>query len=78
MRTLRSFIAAVVLVTTLTLPTFAGDITTMGAPPPTNTDGDIHTGVNGVISTTNAEAATAGDSVTVAALSLLQSVLSLF
>jgi hypothetical protein len=76
MRTLRQFFAAVVLVTTLTLPTFAGEITTMGAPPPTNTDGDIHTGLTGDIHTMGAEVV--GDSVAEAALSLIQSVLSLF
>jgi len=76
MRTLRQLFAASVLTLTLCLPTLAGDISTMGAPPPTNTDGDMTTGVAGVISTPDAEAA--GGSVTDAALGLLQSVLSLF
>jgi hypothetical protein len=57
-------------VTTLTLPTFAGEITTMGAPPPTNTLGDIHTGVPGDMTT--------GGSVTDTAMALIESVISLF
>jgi hypothetical protein len=78
MRTLRQFFAAVVLVTIFTLPTFAGDITTMIAPPPPTTTGDMHTGVNGVISTPNAESVIVVGSATDAAVALLQSVLSLF
>lgn len=76
MRTLRLLFAASVLTLTLCLPTFAGDISTTIVPPPANTNGDIHTMVNGVISTPNAEAA--GGSLTDAAVALIQSVLSLF
>jgi hypothetical protein len=76
MRTLRIFFAASVLTLTLCLPTFAGDISTTIASPPSNTDGDIHTMRTGEITTGNADAA--DDSLTDAALSLLRSVLSLF
>lgn len=78
MRTLRKLFAAVVLVTTLTLSAFAGDITTMGPQPPSNTDGDIHTMRAGEITTGGADAEAAGGSVTDAALVLIESVLSLF
>jgi hypothetical protein len=78
MRTLRIFFAASVLTLTLCLPTFAGDISTTIASPPPNTDGDIHTMRTGDITTGNADADAVSDSVTGAALSLIQSVLSLF
>ncbi len=78
MRILRQLFAITVLTLTLCLPTLAGDISTMGAPPPANTDGDIHTGVPGDITTGNADAEAAGDSVTDAAVALIQSVLSVF
>jgi hypothetical protein len=78
MTTLRQLFAAVVLVITLTLPTFAGEITTMGAPPPTNTDGDIHTGIAGDMHTGVSGEISTGGSVTDAALALIESVLALF
>ena len=77
MRTLRQFFAAVVLVTIFTLPAFAGDITTMIAPPPPPIAGDMHTGVTGDIHTMNDDAVVVDGSVTDAAVALLQSVLSL-
>jgi hypothetical protein len=78
MRTLRQLFAAVVLVITVTLPTIAGDITTMGAPPPSSPiAGDMTTDVAGEITTMNADAE-AGDSVADAALALIESVLSMF
>jgi hypothetical protein len=58
----------------------AGTIHTTIATPPgdtsATTEGDIHTGVAGEITTMNADAV--GSSVTEAALSLIESVLSLF
>jgi hypothetical protein len=82
MRTLRYFIAASVLLSTLTLSTFAGDMHTGIAPPPNpapaTTEGEITTGIDGDIHTTNSEAAIARDSVAGAALGVVQSVLSLF
>lgn len=76
MKTLRQLFAASVLILTLCLSTFAGDISTMIVPPPPTVTGDIHTGVPSDISTTNADAA--GGSVTDAAVALIESVLSLF
>ena len=78
MRTLRIFFAASVLTLTLCLPTFAGDISTMIAPPPPAVTGDMHTTVAGDISTTNAAAEAAGGSATDAVVALIESVLSLF
>jgi len=76
MRTSRQLFVALVLVITITLSTFAGDITTMSAPPPSSPiAGDMTTGVTGDISTMNTDAA--GDSVADAALTLIQSALSL-
>jgi hypothetical protein len=81
MKTVRHTFTVSVLVLMLSLSTLAGDMHT-GAPQPEATpitaQGDIHTMVNGVISTPGPEAEAAGDSVTDAALSLLRSVLSLF
>jgi hypothetical protein len=83
MKTLRQFCVAFVLTLTLTLPVFAGEITTGIEPPPppastsSTTPGDIHTGVAGDISTMISEEATTA-SMTETALNLLQSVLSLF
>ena len=71
----------VVLILMLATPIFAGDMHTMNPLPPpsapTTTDGDIHTGVAGEITTMNADAVAAGGSSTDAAVALLQSVLSL-
>jgi hypothetical protein len=82
MKILRQLFAASVLIFTLTLSTFAGDMTTGIAPPsaPTSTvaQGEITTGVAGDMSTTNSVEATAGDSVAGAAVSVVQSVLALF
>jgi hypothetical protein len=78
MRTLRLLFAVSVLTLTFCLPTFAGDISTTIATPPANTDGDIHTMRAGDITTMGADTEAAGGSVTGAALSLIQSVLSLF
>ena len=83
MKALRQFFVASVLVLTLSLSAFAGDMTTgVTSPQPTSTlpttQGEITTGVAGEITTMDTEAAAAGDSVTDAALSLLRSVLSLF
>ncbi len=84
MKNLRTLCAALVLVGALTLPAFAGEIGTGIAPPPTPnatgeigtgaTDGDIGTGA----ASEEADEATTPDSVTEAALLLLQSVLALF
>lgn len=77
MKALRQFFVASVLILTISLSALAGDITTgIAAPQPTpaTTEGDMHTMRAGDISTTGADA----DSVTEAALSLIQSVLSLF
>jgi hypothetical protein len=82
MKTLRHFFAAFLLVLMLTGSLYAGVISTPIAPPnpapaPT-TEGATTTSVNGVISTPNAEPVAASGSVTETALSLIQSVLSLF
>ncbi|HVF66647.1 MAG TPA: hypothetical protein VM914_03235 [Pyrinomonadaceae bacterium] len=81
MKALRQFLVASVLILTLSLSAVAGDMTTGIASPqptPATTEGDIHTGITGEITTMNSNAEVVGDSVTVAALSLIQSVLSLF
>lgn len=88
MRHLRTLCAAVVLTLALTPPALAGNIHTgVASPPPPATQGNISTGspsTQGTIHTgvTNQESAedgaTASDSVTEIALTLLQSVLSLF
>lgn len=82
MKSSRRYFGVIVLTLMLATPMFAGDIHTMNPSPPpsapTTTEGDMHTGVAGDITTGNADAEAAGDSVTEAALSLIQSVLSLF
>lgn len=74
MKSSRRYFGVVVLILILTTPMFAGDIHTMNPSPPpsapTATEGDMHTGVPGEIST--------GGSVTDAALALIESLLSLF
>ena len=74
MKSSRRYLGVVVLILMLATPMFAGDIHTMNPSPPpsapTATEGDMHTGVPGEIST--------GGAVTDAAFSLLTSVLSLF
>lgn len=84
MKSLRQLCVALVFAFALTLPAFAGEITTMVVPPPPSqpaqtatANGGIETTVTGQEETDSSEA-TATDSVTEVALSLLQSVLSLF
>jgi hypothetical protein len=83
MKTLRQLCIAMAFTLALTLPAFAGEISTTVAPPqpaqtaPATADGEISTGVTGQIETLSGEA-TATDSATEIALNLLQSVLSLF
>ena len=82
MKTFRRIFAAYVLVFTLTLSVFGGDMSTPLVPPqpaptPASAEGEMTTGVNGDIHTTYSEEATASDAVVAGALSLLQSVLSL-
>jgi hypothetical protein len=84
MKTLRQLSVALVFALALTAPALAGDIETgkTQQPPPSNqtaatTDGQIEITVAGQIETGSSEA-TAADSATKIALSLLQSVLSLF
>jgi hypothetical protein len=82
MKSSRRYFGVVVLILMLVTPIFAGDIHTMNPsqPPPSapaTTEGDIHTGVAGDITTMNADAEAAGGSVTGAVVSFVQSVLSL-
>lgn len=82
MRTLRQFLSVIVLTLMLVTAAYAGDMHTTITPPPSGTsattEGDIHTGVAGEITTGNADAEAAGGSVADAAMALIQSVLSLF
>jgi hypothetical protein len=83
MTALRHFFAALVLALTLVASISAGEISTgivqpQTAPTSPSLQGDIHTTVDGDITTMNADAGAAGSSVTDAALALVQSVLSLF
>ncbi|HEX8150127.1 MAG TPA: hypothetical protein VF591_23285 [Pyrinomonadaceae bacterium] len=76
---MRNFFAASGLAFALSLTTIAGDMHT-GAPqpdPPPPAEGEMTTGVDGDIHTTNSDEATAGDAVAAGALSLLQGVLAL-
>lgn len=80
MKTLRQLCIALVFTFVLALPAFAGEITTMIAPPPTQpvtTQGEISTTVAGQMDTTSSEA-NVSVSATEVALNLLQSVLALF
>ena len=84
MKTLRQFCIALAFTLALTLPAFAGEISTTVAPPPPSQPAQTAT-VNGEISTTvtgqeetGSSEATAADSATEIALNLLQSLLSLF
>lgn len=82
MKTFRQLCAASVLILTLTLPAFAGWISTTVAPPnpsptPAAATADTETNVTGQEGTGSSEA-TVADSATEIALNLLQSVLSLF
>lgn len=75
----RKALCTSVLVLVLVSPAFAGDIQHPVAPPPPPTaSGDMHTGVtDGVIHTDGADSAP-GDALTEIALSLAQSLLTLF
>jgi hypothetical protein len=81
MKTLRQLCLALVFTSALVLPVFGGEISTTVAPPPSahaaTTDGEIETGVAGGIETGSSEA-NAGGAAADVALSLLQSMLSLF
>ena len=81
MKPLRQLSVALMFTLALTIPTFAGDIETTIAPPqPAQSaaaQDEMQTTVAGQIETPSSEA-TATDSTTEIALSLLQSVLSLF
>ena len=74
MKSSRRYFGVVVLILILATPIFAGDMHTMNPSPPPSapitTEGDMHTGVPGEIST--------GEAVTDAAMALIESVLSLF
>lgn len=81
MKTTRHFFAASLLVVTLALSAYAGDIATPVAtqpPPPSSPASDDSAGTNGDIHFPRASEAGGQDPVLEAALSLLQSVLSLF
>lgn len=90
MRTLRQFFLAYLFILTLTLTAVAGEMTTGITPPQSDTshattsgemstplNGNMHTGVNGVISTPDSEESAAGGSVVADVLALVRSVLSL-
>ena len=82
MKPYRNAVVALVLTLVLATSAFAGEIHTDGAPTPPPTpaaNGEIHTGAtNGVIQTGEAiSTPEAADTVTAAALNLLQSVLAL-
>ena len=83
MKTLRQLCVASVFVFALTIPAFAGEISTGVAPPappaqtqPATTNGEISTGLTGQEETGSGEAS-ATDSATAAVLNLLQTVLAL-
>jgi hypothetical protein len=83
MKSLRQLCVVLVFTLALTLPAFAGEITTMVVPPPPSqpaqtatAGGENSTTVTGQEETDSSEA-TAVDSATEIALNLLQSVLSL-
>lgn len=80
MKTLRQLCIALTFTLLLSVLAFAGEIQTTIAPPPAHvvtTDGEIETTRAGEMQTTSSEPV-AGDSVTAAALSLIQSMLALF
>jgi hypothetical protein len=81
MKNVRRIAGAAVFTLIFSLSAFAGDIHT-GAPQPEPTpvtaQGDMHTMRAGDITTGNADADAVSDSVTGAALALIESVLSLF
>jgi hypothetical protein len=81
MSTLRQLFMGSVLILTLALSAFAGEISTPLAPPqpaPTPAaEGDMSTTFNGTIHTGDTDETTAGDAVVAGAVSVLQSVLAL-
>lgn len=80
MKSLRQLSVALIFTFVLALPTFAGEISTTIAQPPTQTTttgGEMETGITGQIETPGGEANVA-DSATEIALNLLQSMLALF
>ena len=77
MKPLRQLCVASAFTIVLAMPAFAGEIETPKASTPPAQAGEIQTGVTGQIETPSSEA-TVANSATQAALSLLQSVLSLF
>jgi len=81
MKNVRRIAGAAVFTLVLSFSAFAGDIHT-GAPQPEPTpitaQGDMHTMRAGDMTTGNADAEAISDSVTAAAVVLIQSVLSLF
>jgi hypothetical protein len=83
MRTLRRAFTILVLTFTLTLSTFAGDISTTVVPPSASAQGDISTTVNGDIQNgvagdmPNGSSEAAADDSVAAVLGLVESVLSL-
>lgn len=77
MKNLRRLSVALVFTLTLTISAFAGEMDT-GFAPPTTANGDIQTPLTGQMDTLGSSEATATGSATEIALSLLQSVLSLF
>lgn len=83
MKTLQRFCATAVLTLALTLSAFAGDMSAPGVvnpppPPPASTTGEIGFPGATVMGEMSAPGVTALDPVTEAALSLLQSILSIF
>lgn len=83
MNKFQKFGAALLLIGTLSFSAFAGQIeigydpTPQPTPTPQAAEGEITTGVNGNMHTTNSDEATASDAVVAGALGLLQGVLSL-
>jgi hypothetical protein len=81
MNKLQKFSAALLLIVTFSLSAFAGQIE-IGSPQPAPTpasaaEGEMTTGVNGDIHTTNSDEVTAGEAAVAGALGVLQGVLSL-
>ena len=82
MKTLRYFPVTTLLILTLTITAFAGEMTTgittpQPAPTPAQAEGEVSTSVNGNIHTGYSHEATAGEAVVAGAWGVLQGVLSL-